>query len=677
MAMIPGTGRFTAVVGVLALGFALAVVKVTGPYGSPPYHAPTSPIGIETLAPRSGPTGAVMQVVAHQDDDLYFMNPDVDRAVRAGTDSVTVFLTAGEADGRNGPGGRPDPSAYAAARNNGSRAAYAFMALGDRAARWERHSVRLRDGAHAELDHLVDAPNIKLVFLNTRKEEGIGAHGRLRTLWNGTERELDTLAARDEPAGGPYAYTRDGLIDSLADLMRAQTPTVVRTLDPDPDRQRHDRAHPAHADNGGVSDHQDHTAAARFTWEALRRYNDTRPAANAAAIAYRGYYNERWPHNLAPEARERKDGITRVYGWTDRVRYCPGRVDCGDLKVRDTAARSNWPQSTTYRFPDAGPRPVLGADGRLTAWAVLGGRITRWTQDGVGAATWSPARSMPGPGDGELAPGPAAVRTADGRIAVFALRIGGARRADRDRFEIVTATEATPGGTLGPWRALGSPDDGERGPGAPVVQADGTGGLHVFVRNRDKGISTRFRPAGSEAWSPWRDLGGGEIVEGLSAVTRPDGGVSVFGTAREGIRHWDVVGDRSGPPGTIAAERPVGPPAASVGADGRIGVAYRRAGAAEIASVLEVGPGTWSPGASRGAGAGYEALYPLPRPDGTTDLGTRDDRGRPVLVGPAGAALVLDEPAVAVGPTLASDGAGAPVALWLGPDGTLRTARPS
>lgn len=202
MPMIPGTGRFVAVVGVLAVAITVTVVKLTGPFGSPPYHSPTRATGIEALAPRPEASGAVMQIVAHQDDDLYFMNPDVDQAVRVGTDLVTVFLTAGEADGRNGPGGRPDPEAYAAARNNGSRAAYAFMALGDRAAAWERHSVRLRDGAHAELDTLVGAPNVKLVFLNTRKEEGIGADGRLRTLWNGKERELDTLAPRDEPAGG-------------------------------------------------------------------------------------------------------------------------------------------------------------------------------------------------------------------------------------------------------------------------------------------------------------------------------------------------------------------------------------------------------------------------------------------------------------------------------------------
>ncbi|MET7299770.1 hypothetical protein ABZS54_12775, partial [Embleya sp. NPDC005575] len=96
-----------------------------------------------------------------------------------------------------------------------------------------------------------------------------------------------------------------------------------------------------------------------------------------------------------------------------------------------------------------------------------------------------------------------------------------------------------------------------------------------------------------------------------------------------------------------------------------------------IATAVEVGPGAWAPGGARSAGAGHEALYPLPRPDDTTAVCTRDAEGRPVVVGPAGPPIVLDEYPVAVGPTGAMDGAGRPVALWLGPDGTLRTAWPS
>lgn len=75
------------------------------------------------------------------------------------------------------------------------------------------------------------------------------------------------------------------------------------------------------------------------------------------------------------------------------------------------------------------------------------------------------------------------------------------------------------------------------------------------------------------------------------------------------------------------------------------------------------------------AGAGYEALSRVPRADGTTATLTRDADGRPIVLGASGAPVVLDERAVAVDPTGAPDGAGHAVALWLGPDGALRTAR--
>nr|OQO23502.1 hypothetical protein B0A51_12418 [Rachicladosporium sp. CCFEE 5018] len=59
-------------------------------------------------------TGAWFQIVAHQDDDLLFLNPSLLRAVRAGRDIITVYLTAGDA-------GRPEP--YWRGREAGVRAA--------------------------------------------------------------------------------------------------------------------------------------------------------------------------------------------------------------------------------------------------------------------------------------------------------------------------------------------------------------------------------------------------------------------------------------------------------------------------------------------------------------------------------------------------------------------------
>ncbi|GDY55673.1 hypothetical protein SVIO_062960 [Streptomyces violaceusniger] len=41
----------------------------------------------------------LLQIMAHPDDDLYFMNPDAEHVLRSGTPVVCVYVTAGEARG--------------------------------------------------------------------------------------------------------------------------------------------------------------------------------------------------------------------------------------------------------------------------------------------------------------------------------------------------------------------------------------------------------------------------------------------------------------------------------------------------------------------------------------------------------------------------------------------------
>src|SRR4051794_18903453 len=78
-----------------------------------PSHAKLPP---EPVVPpgASGPP-AFVQIVAHADDDTYFMNPDVEHSVRSGAQCLTVYLTCGEDDGVNGDrrvGTGPDFEAY-------------------------------------------------------------------------------------------------------------------------------------------------------------------------------------------------------------------------------------------------------------------------------------------------------------------------------------------------------------------------------------------------------------------------------------------------------------------------------------------------------------------------------------------------------------------------------------
>ncbi|MFJ7207418.1 PIG-L family deacetylase, partial [Streptomyces sp. NPDC098789] len=96
--------------------------------------------------PPSTTAGSVLQIVAHPDDDLFFMNPDLSRSLLSGRKVTTTYLTSGEADGKNeavgpsfnDPAQPADRAHYAEARQNGIRSAYAQMATGDRTSAWKR-----------------------------------------------------------------------------------------------------------------------------------------------------------------------------------------------------------------------------------------------------------------------------------------------------------------------------------------------------------------------------------------------------------------------------------------------------------------------------------------------------------------------------------------------------------
>ncbi|MBW8802940.1 MAG: PIG-L family deacetylase [Catenulisporales bacterium] len=99
---------------------------------------------------------AFLQVVAHPDDDLYFMNPDIADSVRTGGEVTTVVLTAAEAAGG---------AQFSAARQHGLRSAYARMAGVEDDAPW-RSSALVTRGGEANLCELRANPRVRLVFLD-------------------------------------------------------------------------------------------------------------------------------------------------------------------------------------------------------------------------------------------------------------------------------------------------------------------------------------------------------------------------------------------------------------------------------------------------------------------------------------------------------------------------------
>ncbi|MEU3605331.1 PIG-L family deacetylase [Streptomyces sp. NPDC035033] len=549
----------------------------------------------------------LFQIVAHPDDDLYFMNPDAQRLLDAGVPLVSVYVTAGEHTGVNRvagmPPAAPDRAAYSSARRQGLRQSYA-EALGlPRFTPWRRGALALGGGRTAEravLEH--GGRRVELLFLDLPMHTP-RRYMALPALWE-DRGALELPAHRS--AGSPVArsgpYDHDGLVAALTGLLRRYRPTVVHTLDPDPDVQPGDDAtRRRNSEQPGYSDHGDHTAVACFSWAALVRWVAEEVRAGApvpvfAASAFRGYYNRHWPKNLPPGVLAGKAARLVPYGG-DPSWACGNPSGCGDYGVggdRPLTNRKGWVRSTHHRWPGAGPRLAEEPDGRLAAYAVAGLRAVRLRETAPGV--WGGPEDL---GGGPLAPSLGSAVLPDGRLLLFGVRFAALEgHGGPNRREVVLLEQRSPGGPFLPWRGLGTPDRGaerSRRLGAPVAVAAPDGRVRLYVRNAARGVAERVRaPDGS--WGPWRALPGDAVVQDGFAVSADAAGrVHLYAAGRKSVRHW-VDGREA--PGALplsgstvasadgglyfrapASARLLGPDGADAGLDGHGEVRAARSGA--------------------------------------------------------------------------------------------------
>ncbi|WP_394818353.1 PIG-L family deacetylase [Streptomyces griseus] len=677
-----GPPRRTALLaaGATAAAAALAGCSVPAPRRRGPVPDPAPGLAI-SRARRA----LLMQLLAHPDDDLYFMNPDTREALDAGTPVVCVYLTAGEADGLNkvpgAPRPAPDRAAYSSSRHQGLRQAYAELLGLDRFTPWQKSVVSLRGGHRAELNVLVDGVRrVELVFLNTAMHTARGRLG-LPSLWQDRRLVLRTVVADDSPLERAGSYTYDSLVDVLVGLLEEYRPTLVHTLDPDPDLQfssEYERRRDS--EQHGYSDHADHTAAAGFAWAALIRWvaattGRGEPVPGFVVAAFRGYYNRHWPKNLPPAVLERKASHLVPYGGAPDWE-CGNPSGCGDYNVggdRPLTNRKGWVRSTQHRYP--GPRAVVaaGPDGRLTVYGVLGLRAVRWSESAPGSGLRDAPDDL---GGGPLAPVLGSATTADGRQLLFGLRfaaLGG--RGGPDEREIVLLEQRSPDGPFLAWRGLGNPATGRdhgRRTGTPIAVTAPDGRVHLFVRNAEKGLSTRVRDAVTGRWSGWRDMGGGEVQDGLSAVVDAAGRVHVYAAGHHAVHHWT-----QDAPGTDVTARtqltgspvPAHAPGALPAPDGSVELYYRPA-AQERLTAVRADP---APAPRFG---GYGPVTAATAPGGGPVLLGRTAEGRIQLRTAEGTAVRSRGPVALDGAALHLGAGGRPVVVGFGPDAAPWAWRP-
>ncbi|MFF5936486.1 PIG-L family deacetylase [Streptomyces sp. NPDC012508] len=516
----------------------------------------------EGAEPVRTPDVSVAQIVAHPDDDLYFMNPDTAQSIRSGRPLTTVYLTSGEADGVNAPRGAaerplPDKAGFAAARQNGIRAAYAEMATGSRTSPWDRVSIPTVGGGAAELDTLRAAPQISLVWLQLREAGAISADRphSLNGLWNGRVPVLASQRATGTPVATDFTYSKHQVIETLTGLLKRIRPTFVRMQDPTPG---------LHAETGTFTDHQDHLYGARFAQAALERYaaaSGSRP--HFGVQNYLGYPTGSLPHTLDPESADAKLRTLRTYAWSDGINDCADPAGCGDLKVSARPSGPGWTQTVRYARGTSTSWVQRDTDGALHAFSVLDGRLAVWTKPADTAAGWRGPVLLPGEG---LDSGVTSVRLPDGRIAVFGTRttIGGSARSYGR--EVVTTEQTARGGAFGPWRSLGTPEESDaRGTSdisAPTVAVDGTGRATVVVRDSAHRLTARDRRPDGD-WSPWRQLSGpaAEAVYGDPvATTDAAGRAHVFAGTAATVLTWS----QQHPGAPLDGPRPTGLPATTL-----------------------------------------------------------------------------------------------------------------
>ncbi|MGK4583962.1 PIG-L family deacetylase [Kitasatospora sp. HPMI-4] len=678
------------------LGAGLAALSLTGLGGMFRAGPGEDEAAVKDLARAGGaPTGerwhgSHLQIIAHPDDDLYFMNPLLQRSIAEGSTVATVVMTAGEADGKNSPTDDDrehdktptDKPGYTEARHNGLRSAYALMATGNQRAAWRREVVALGDGAQVERCTLAERPAVQLYFFNlaqnlhgsAKAPDGTGV--RLRTLWSTDVPLESTLPGTGSPVTAPQDFSRERVIACLLDLLKQRRPTVLRTLDPDPE---HDPYEPGIS----LADHIDHTATAQFVLAALRQY--TEQTGERPVVEYfRGYTSKFWPPNLSDAAKAEKREYLMPYAGYGAP--CPADA-CGDFQVRPDPGDSMHIISTAYRYTPDTDWLVKDGTGRLNAFAVLGGRVAHWAEQAPGSGSWGAVRFLAGDW---LMPRLQVRADGSGRIHLVALRRWAGEK-DAVGVEVVRAVQSAPGGDFGSWESLEGPDYGNsdqrvrREIGGPAAALDADGRLHVFVRDFAHGLSHRQElPQGG--WSPWQRLGGARLQDAVTAFTGHDGAVQVFATDTYGVLRWR----QERPGGAFRAER-IGTPVPVAGAvtpvecaPGRLTLYYREAGSGDVVAYRQESDGAhWPPlpavlSGHDGIGEVAVARHGSGGRGGTAVADRAGSGLLSLLVtapGAAGTAWAQSGGQLVYAPALAEDSTGRMVAAVIGTDARLHLTR--
>jgi len=302
-------------------------------------------------------TKRVLVVVAHEDDDILFLNPDIAHDISQGACVKTVYVTAGDA-GRG--------SVFWRAREKGAEAASASLA--GVASHWSTTTVKTAGGT-AQLATLTTHPQIQSEFLRLPDGGILVSYWRwnafgyasMASLWDNPSTSTPTVDAASR-------YDRAALLSTLQSIIKGFNPNVIRIQNrfvyPDSD-----------------VDHSDHHMAARFTAAAAKAAGFT-----GTLWSYLGYdLNARsdiLPPNLDDDPTGQQRKVDAMIAYT---RFDPG--PCASPPCTDISGFGGDYQAflkAQYRTTALHPRTAIEAADGSCLGTPSGGFVSTWSCTDVG-----------------------------------------------------------------------------------------------------------------------------------------------------------------------------------------------------------------------------------------------------------------------------------------------------
>ncbi|MCP2241629.1 PIG-L family deacetylase [Lentzea aerocolonigenes] len=444
---------------------------------------------------HAAPTGAsFVNIIAHSDDDLLFINPDIQPAILSGCPVRTIVLTADEFNGTD----NLTREQLSAELHKGQRNAYA--ALAGVASTWTRTAMVVA-GKTVEVNTLDGKPTVQLVYLNL-PDGGDDLHeDATKNLWTNTSYSTSTIVPTGSPANRVQTYRHADVVNVLVGLLAQFQPTVVRCQDPFPDDVRY---------AAGMPDHLDHIHTAKFAQKAVKSYMGPTGRPYALLVRYRCYNTRQAPANVPAALRTPKTNAYNKYKAMD-----PLSGDVFDVNLSRCYER--WPVSPQWATVDSA--------GTVHAFVVAGDSLMWWRQPNGGA--WVGPTTLLA---GSFAPGVAVAMRGDNRLQLAVL--------DLDTAAIRTCTQTAAGAQgFGTWTSLGNPNSSSPAYQTPVFGVS-NGSLELYVVNRAGTLGNKWQEG--TGFSGWVTVtgGNGKAMSQPSAITAPGGRMHVFADGNGKAFHW-------------------------------------------------------------------------------------------------------------------------------------------